>query len=193
MRLVNLIVIHCSASPNSSTLFSGVGSTFRDPLDEIDAWHKQRGFRRTPPLTWNPRHTAVGYHHIVARNGAVFSGRSPEEAGAHAKDFNAHSLGVCLVGTDAYTEEQWNKLAELVRQLAQTHGIALQPARRYPTPNLPGYMVVDGICGHRDLSPDLDRDGRIEPHEFIKKCPGFNVADWIAGGLKPLAGHVAAE
>ena len=30
------------------------------------------------------------------------------------------------------------------------------------------------ICGHRDLSPDLDGDGEIEPNEWIKMCPCFN-------------------
>lgn len=191
MRLVNLIVIHCSASPNSNTLFSGLGSTLRTPLDEIDAWHKQRGFKRQQPIKWNARHTAVGYHFIVGRGGEVFSGRGPEEVGAHAQGFNAHSIGICLVGTDAYTVAQWHKLAAVVEEARKLHGVPLQPARRYPTPNPPGYMQVDGICGHRDLSPDLDGDGKVEPHEFIKRCPGFNVADWLAGGMQPLAGHIA--
>ena len=35
------------------------------------------------------------------------------------------------------------------------------------------------VCGHRDLSPDLDGDGEIEPEEWIKACPCFNAEmDW---------------
>ena len=32
------------------------------------------------------------------------------------------------------------------------------------------------VCGHRDLSPDLNRNGKIEPHEWTKQCPCFDVA-----------------
>ena len=32
------------------------------------------------------------------------------------------------------------------------------------------------ICGHRDLSPDLNGNGEIEPEEWIKSCPCFEVA-----------------
>ncbi|KAA4606611.1 N-acetylmuramoyl-L-alanine amidase, partial [Bacteroides ovatus] len=31
------------------------------------------------------------------------------------------------------------------------------------------------VCGHRDLSPDLNGDGEIEPEEWIKACPCFEV------------------
>ena len=30
------------------------------------------------------------------------------------------------------------------------------------------------IVGHRDFSPDLDKDGKIEPFEYIKICPSFD-------------------
>jgi hypothetical protein len=30
------------------------------------------------------------------------------------------------------------------------------------------------ICGHRDFSPDLNKNGIIEPKEFIKLCPCFD-------------------
>lgn len=33
------------------------------------------------------------------------------------------------------------------------------------------------VCGHRDLSPDLNGDGVIEPEEWIKVCPCFEVKD----------------
>lgn len=35
------------------------------------------------------------------------------------------------------------------------------------------------ILGHRDLSPDLNNDGKITPNEFIKACPSFDVATWL--------------
>ena len=33
------------------------------------------------------------------------------------------------------------------------------------------------VCGHRDLSPDLNANGEIEPEEWIKQCPCFNVIE----------------
>ena len=30
------------------------------------------------------------------------------------------------------------------------------------------------ILGHRDLSPDINGDGRITPNEWLKQCPCFD-------------------
>ncbi|MDA5624327.1 N-acetylmuramoyl-L-alanine amidase, partial [Pasteurella multocida] len=35
------------------------------------------------------------------------------------------------------------------------------------------------ICGHRDLSPDLNGDGTITPNEWLKDCPCFDVWEWL--------------
>ncbi|MDE7031913.1 MAG: N-acetylmuramoyl-L-alanine amidase, partial [Muribaculaceae bacterium] len=35
------------------------------------------------------------------------------------------------------------------------------------------------IVGHRDLSPDLNGNGIIEPDEWLKACPSFDVAAWL--------------
>lgn len=32
------------------------------------------------------------------------------------------------------------------------------------------------VCGHRDLSPDLNGNGEIEPEEWVKQCPCFDVS-----------------
>ena len=32
------------------------------------------------------------------------------------------------------------------------------------------------ICGHRDLSPDRNGDGVVEPEEWVKECPCFEVS-----------------
>lgn len=196
-RRVDLIVIHCSATPNDRTLFSGSGPSLRTPLDEIDAWHRQRRFLRSHPESahFNPRHRSVGYHFIIARNGAVFTGRHEDEVGAHAASFNVSSIGICLVGTDAYTPAQWAWLKSTVPTIAARHGVPLQmPAREVDRrAGGPGYREVNGICGHRDLSPDGNGNGLVEPFEWLKTCPGFSVGDWLAGGMEPLSGHVTQE
>ena len=35
------------------------------------------------------------------------------------------------------------------------------------------------IVGHRDLSPDKNGNGVVEPWEWTKACPSFDVASWL--------------
>lgn len=35
------------------------------------------------------------------------------------------------------------------------------------------------IIGHRDLSPDRNGNGVVEPNEWTKACPSFDVAAWL--------------
>lgn len=162
-RAIKLIVIHCSASPNGK----------RVSPEEIDRWHKLRGFKRNPEfIGYNaPGLKHIGYHYVVGVPGGVTVCRGEREIGAHVAGHNANSLGICVVGTDAYTADQWRGLRTLVQ------GLQL----RYP-----GAKVV----GHRDLSPDADGDGEVEPHEWLKTCPGFDVPAWVANGMAPPRGHI---
>lgn len=150
-RAVNLIVIHCSATPD------GRWTTALD----IDRWHEDRGFARSTywRMRCNPELKSIGYHFILYTNGAIATGRHLDEIGAHAGGHNAASIGICMIGTGAFTAAQWQALAGLVEKLRE----------RYPAAK---------ILGHRDLSPDADGDGLIEPREWLKTCPGFDVAGW---------------
>jgi hypothetical protein len=174
-REVNLGVVHCSASPNGVSLFEGaLGQPgFRTPVEVIDAWHAKRGFHRA--LQWRmkmnePLH-AIGYHYVIYTAGTVVTGRHPDEVGAHVHGNNLTSIGVCMVGTDRFTAAQWGSLASVVTSWQK---------RR------PGMQWK----GHRDLSPDQDADGIVEPWEWLKTCPGFDVAAWLQGGMVPAPQHL---
>ena len=79
--------------------------------------------------------------------------------------YNAHSIGVCYEGgldanghsCDTRTAFQKHSLRVMVMLLLKEY---------------PGSRVV----GHRDLSPDLNHNGEIEPEEWIKECPCFDAA-----------------
>lgn len=178
MREINLIVIHCSASPNGESLFHGKfgDADFRTPVQVIDGWHAQRGFHRDPSWVerWNPKLPAIGYHYVIYTNGAEGTGRHVNEIGAHVAGHNSNSLGICMVGTDRFSAAQWISLRGLIDQLRKS----------YPTAR---------ICGHRDLSPDKDGDGIVEPWEWLKICPGFDVAAWLRGGMAAPRDHLCAE
>lgn len=189
-RSINLLVVHCSASKNGDSLFRGQSgkADFRTPAQTIDGWHAERGFKRRHPdaNVWNPELQHIGYHFVVACNGAVFTGRSFDEVGAHAKGFNDASIGICLTGTSAYTVDQWLLLAKILRNLNTQFGVPLAPAQREKDAKAPlGYRMVGGVCGHRDLSPDGNGNGLIEPFEYLKTCPGFDVSSFLKRGLTP--------
>lgn len=163
---IDLIVIHCSATPNGEWV----------DAQTIDRWHHERGFARADRfrLRQNQQLASIGYHFVVYTNGAVMTGRHLEETGAHAFGHNLRSIGICLIGTDAYSRAQWEALAANVRGLIERH---------------PGCRVL----GHRDLSEDVNGDGLIERWEWHKTCPGFDVATWFAGDMRPLPGHLLGE
>lgn len=162
MRSIDLIVIHCSASPNGRSLFSLPGTRNRvTPVQVIDGWHKDRGFHRDDywRQRWNPSLEAIGYHFVIYTNGCPATGRHLGEVGAHALGHNATSIGVCLVGTDKFTADQWATLKATVQDLQ----------KQFPRAR---------VAGHRDL-PNVH-----------KLCPGFDVDTWLRGGMVPLADHL---
>lgn len=157
------LIIHCSASANGNPVTAA----------DIDIWHRQRGFKRD--MTLFPHHrpdlSYIGYHLVNRIDGTAECGRYELETGAHAVGYNTNGIGVCMVGTDAFSLEQWATLKAQVEIFKE----------RYP-----GLKVM----GHRDTSPDTDHNGRVDPQEWLKTCPGFSVADWLANGMAPLADHI---
>ncbi len=131
---------------------------------QITIEHKMRGF------------DDIGYHLVVLRDGRLETGEAFKRRGAHVKGLNSYSVGVALVGgvdedgkpENNFTDEQWQ---------------AAKHAFEFLTLLYPDAKHV----GHRDLSPDLDADGRVQRHEFLKDCPCFSVAQWIENDLRPVA------
>ena len=124
--------------------------------DDLEVCHRRRGFNGT------------GYHFYIRKNGDIKTTREIERIGAHAKGHNQNSIGICYEGGldchghPADTRTEW--------QVHSMHVLILTLLRDYP-----GCRV----CGHRDLSPDLNGNGEIEPEEWIKACPCFEVkAEW---------------
>lgn len=124
--------------------------------DDLLRMHKDRGF------------SGIGYNEWIDRDAVVQPGRGVDEVGAGVKGYNSVSYHISLEGGlkefDA-TPEMMQALLTRVRAVCSL----------YPNAK---------ICGHRDLSPDADGDGVIEPAEHIKLCPQFDAIPWaIANGL----------
>ena len=129
MRTITLSIIHCSATPQ------GVSLSFDDcRRDHI----RHRGFND------------IGYHFYVTRDGEIHRGRPYECIGAHCRNHNRHSLGICYEGgliasgqpADTRTLHQKASLVALLRELKRVFPRAL-------------------IVGHHDLNP-------------MKNCPCFD-------------------
>lgn len=97
-----------------------------------------------------------------------FNGVGYQRIGAHAKGHNLNSIGICYEGgldchgRPADTRTEW--------QIHSMNVLILTLLRDYPGCR---------ICGHRDLSPDLNGNGEIEPEEWVKACPCFDVTkEW---------------
>ena len=139
------------------------------PAQFVDAsiirqWHKAKG--------WSD----IGYHYVIRRDGTVEPGRAETAIGAHVAGHNASTLGICLVGglnnTTAKPEDNFTP-----RQRAALKRLCEALLGRYPGAT---------ILGHRDLSPDRNRDGAITPNEWLKACPCFDARDWAkSAGLPP--------
>ena len=129
MRTITLIIIHCSGTPEGKFL-----SAEACRQDHI----QHRGFRD------------IGYHFYITRDGEICQGRPLEKVGAHCRDHNTHSIGICYEGgldiagrpQDTRTLAQRGSLLALLRELRKRFPKAL-------------------IVGHHDLNP-------------MKECPCFN-------------------
>ena len=89
----------------------------------------------------------IGYHFGIELVGdagdpdgsyEILMGRMPDRPGAHTKDHNQDSLGVCFVGqfdADPPPPAQWRKGVELVAWLCRRFGIS-----------------AAGVFGHRDFA-----------------------------------------
>lgn len=125
--------MHCSGNSRGGTL----------RMADIDRYHRSKGWK------------GCGYHYVIPADGAIEKGRPEEVRGAHCKNHNRHSIGVCYVGgleTDGKTPAD-------TRTPAQKHALKLlldDLRKRYPKA-----LVV----GHCELDPQ-------KPF-----CPGFDVGE----------------
>ena len=132
MRTITMIIIHCSATREGT----------RFPFAECRRDHIA-----------NRRFKDIGYHYYIDREGVIWPGRPEERVGAHCRNHNKHSIGVCYEGgldrqghpKDTRTQAQKTAMKCLLEYLRERYPKAL-------------------VLGHHDLNP-------------LKDCPCFNVRD----------------
>ena len=119
-RVISMIVVHCSATRSNRDY--PVQQLYHDHV-EVNHWRY------------------IGYHFYIRRSGRVEETRPLAIAGAHAKGYNAHSIGICYEGgldehgrtADTRTPDQKQAMARLIVQLHQQ------------------FPAISQVLGHRDL------------------------------------------
>lgn len=108
----------------------------------------------------------LGYHYVISPDGKITQLLDEDKVSNGVKGFNSISINVAYIGgidsngkpIDNRSAEQKKSLRILLKMLHKKYPNAI-------------------IQGHRDFSPDLNRNGKIEPFEYIKACPCFNAKE----------------
>ena len=121
MRRIDLIVIHCTASRPSQSI----------SLEQLDKMHKARGWK------------CCGYHYYITRDGQLHFGRPESMVGAHARHYNAHSIGVCYEGglDEKGRAADTRTLAQKKTLLTLLHSLKVD----YPDAQIVGHCELEGV------------------------------------------------
>ena len=109
--------------------------------EDVHRWHRAQGW------------AGIGYHLYVRKDGSVHAGRPLRATGAHVRDHNSHTLGVCCEGDyDAETampQAQLQALREVIAYLkTQYPDAAVKRHRDYGGTVCPGrYFPTDAEIG----------------------------------------------
>lgn len=130
-RPIDLIVIHCSDSPDNAD--------FR--AHDIHEWHQGN--------EWD----GIGYHYVICRDGQSEAGRPEYWAGAHVKNYNSTSIGICLIGRNTFTPPQMNTLRMTLIGLMT----------KYPEVEIRGHYELDTkkTCPNFDVPAQLAEWGLL--------------------------------
>lgn len=144
MRKINYIAVHCTAGNQKQT------------AQEVVDYHLRsvsRGGRG-----WK----SPGYHYIIDAMGKIVNTHPIDQVSNGVKNYNSITINVCWIGgvengkaVDNRTQLQKNALRSIISILH-----AKFPAAK--------------IQGHRDFSPDTNKNGKIDKWERIKECPCFD-------------------
>lgn len=152
---VKNVVIHCSA---------GFGN-----VDSIKKYWKD-------VLKWK----SVGYHLIVDLNGVIHTLADFKQITNGVEGNNAKSIHICYIGGVEVTGKDKN--GQTIYKGKDTRTAAQKDALDKAIIKAINWLVANGkdiqkdfaVVGHRDFSPDQDKNGIISSWERIKECPSFD-------------------
>lgn len=186
MRNIRRIVLHSTSGWNNQTTESII-SYWRTP--------KPKG------LGWKQ----VGYHKLISNDGSIENLAPLSQITNGVSGYNEDSVHICYKGgLIKVDKDSKGKIVKYhygdTRSQAQKEGFIKAIQEVYEeiiayNKTVPANKQIDieaiTIVGHRDLSPDLNDNGKIEQREWVKVCPTFNAMDMDEYGW--IMGHKALE
>ena len=139
MRKLNEIIVHCTGTiPSESTT-----------VEVVRKYHMEHN-------GWKD----IGYHYLIYLDGSVHAGRPIDQKGAHCKNHNVGTVGICYVGGlvaknkagDTRTLKQRIALRDLIKALKVC----------FPT--------ITKVSGHRDYDNKACPcfDAKAEYNQLVK-------------------------
>jgi N-acetylmuramoyl-L-alanine amidase len=119
-RKINYIVVHCTATPVTTT------------IESIERYWKEQKNWKQP-----------GYHYIIKRNGVIINLLPEDQVSNGVKNFNLHSIHISYIGgVDENNSPVDNRTAEqkaaLLKKLAELK-------QRYPAAKIQGHRDFSGV------------------------------------------------
>ena len=139
---VREVILHTAATPGNWWK----GKSVDQMVKEIDGWHRQRGFN------------GIGYHRVFAPDGSMGVGRSIYTMGAHVKERNRGTVGLCMIPIETHKG---------IKTFDDYFTDAQRRAVRSYIADLAKLTEIKWVTGHNDYAN--------------KECPGFKVvsSEWL--------------
>lgn len=107
-----------------------------------------------------------GYHYVVSPDGKITQLLDEDKVSNGVKGYNSVTINVAYIGGIDTNGKPIDNRTDA--QKASLHSLLKMLHKKYPT------AVIQG---HRDFSPDLNKDGKITSNEWMKACPCFNAKE----------------
>lgn len=125
-------------------------------------WGKDELLREFKSKGWK----SPGYHIAIGANGELHRLADDKNVTNGVQGYNSTAINVAYIGgidakgkgIDNRTPEQKKSLIYVLSELKEKYPDAV-------------------ILGHRDISPDTNKNGIVDPWERIKECPCFDAKD----------------
>lgn len=170
MRRIDWIILHCTAGPQYQTI-QVIKDYWKAPKPKGMGWK-------------NP-----GYHYLIPSDGQYEKIFPIELIANGVAGYNSNSIHISYIGGVVLIQKK-NSQGKVINSV----GIAVD--NRTPAQIATQILIIGKlrklfpkakIRGHRDFSPDKNHDGIIQPNEWMKACPSFDVITWCKSvGIDPL-------
>ena len=150
MRRISRIFVHCTAGWQATTTEHTLLAEFR-----------AKGWKRP------------GYHYVVKPDGNILQLLDESEVANGVYGYNQNSVHVAWIGGIEYARDSGGRPTREVVSVDNRTDAQRQALFDLLVKLKLRYRAAV-VLGHRDISPDLNHNGVVDPWERVKDCPCFD-------------------